>query len=173
MAQGNLTGFSLAGLASVSQGSVTGVTAGGLATVAQGDVSGVTFGGLAVVAQGSISGVNLGGIALVGEDAVHGINLTLGQLQSDDEAVGLNIGLYKMESPTITGVNLGLIWSESQEMGWLSVAGYNRTYEIQKGLTIGLFNHAGDLLGIQVGLFNIVESNPPPFRYLPFLNARF
>jgi len=40
-------------------------------------------------------------------------------------------------------------------------------------LTIGLFNHAGDLLGIQLGLLNIVESNPPPFRYLPFINARF
>ena len=173
VSQGDLTGFSFAGLAAVTQGSVTGVTVGGLATVAQGDVSGVSLGGLAVVSQGGQYGVNLGGIALVAEDAIHGINVTIGQLQSEQELAGLNVGLYKMESPSITGVNVGLIWTESEELRWFSVSGYNRTYDIQKGLTIGLLNYAGDLLGIQIGLFNIVKANPPLFRYLPFINARF
>ena len=86
---------------------------------------------------------------------------------------GLNVALYKTDAPVIRGINLGLVWTESNELSWLSVSGYNRTYRIQKGIVIGLLNHAADLAGIQIGLLNIVESNPPPFRYLPVLNVRF
>jgi hypothetical protein len=43
----------------------------------------------------------------------------------------------------------------------------------QRGIVIGLLNHTADLSGLQIGLLNIVESNDPPFRYLPILNVRF
>ena len=169
--QGSLWGFSIGGLASVTQGSLTGISMGGLATVVQGDLTGCSFGGLAVVSQGSISGINLGGLAIVGPQSVSGINLTLGQIKSDAGVNGLNIAGYKIEGRRVQGLNLGVGWTESENIGYFTVAAYNRTYDTQTGVTIGVFNHTHNLAGIQIGLLNYVESNPSPFKYLPLINV--
>ena len=53
------------------------------------------------------------------------------------------------------------------------MAGYNRVRGRHTGLSIGLYNSARELSGIQIGLLNRADNNPPPFRYLPFINVHF
>jgi hypothetical protein len=50
---------------------------------------------------------------------------------------------------------------------------YNRVTGTQRGIAIGLYNDAAELFGVQIGLLNRAENNPPFFRTLPFLNAHF
>ena len=80
---------------------------------------------------------------------------------------------YKIDGRTVNGVNIGAIWTETENIGFFNVGAYNRTYDTQTGLTIGLLNHAHNLAGIQIGLLNIVETNPEGLRYLPILNVKF
>jgi len=173
VAQGDVTGFSFGGLATVAQGAVTGITVGGLATVAQGGVSGFSLGGLAVVGQEDISGISVGGVAVVGEKSISGITGTLGQIETKGSVSGLNVAGYKIDARTVKGANITAIWTETENIGYFTVGAYNRTYDTQTGLTIGLLNHAHNLAGIQIGLMNIVETNPEGLRYLPILNVKF
>ena len=173
VAQGDVTGFSFGGLATVAHGAVTGITVGGLATVAQGGVSGFSLGGLAVVGQEDISGISVGGVAVVGEKSISGITGTLGQIQTKGSVSGLNVAGYKIDARTVKGANITAIWTETENIGYFTVGAYNRTYDTQTGLTIGLLNHAHNLAGIQIGLMNIVETNPEGLRYLPILNVKF
>ena len=50
------------------------------------------------------------------------------------------------------------------------MSAYNAVSGRQTGLTVGLFNHAEDLCGIQLGLLNHVPSNPAWARWLPLIN---
>jgi len=40
-------------------------------------------------------------------------------------------------------------------------------------LSIGIFNHATELFGVQFGLVNYAENNPEYLRILPLLNFHF
>lgn len=55
----------------------------------------------------------------------------------------------------------------------LSVAGYNEVNGVQVGVTVGIFNTADELRGLQVGLLNRAKNNRSPFRWLPLVNASF
>ena len=55
----------------------------------------------------------------------------------------------------------------------LGPAAYNAVSGRQTGVTIGLFNYAEEIEGIQIGLLNHVPSNPPWLRWLPIFNAKF
>jgi hypothetical protein len=78
-----------------------------------------------------------------------------------------------LKAPEITGLNLSIAWTESYRMTGFSFAAYNRTYGVQQGLVVGIFNHAEGLRGVQIGLLNYVENNPPWARILPIINANF
>ena len=170
--QGSMTWISFGGLGSVVQGEAAGLTIAGLATVVQGDLSGASFGGLAVVSQGSIAGLSFGGLAVVSEHSIGGATATLGAIVSKGTVAGLSVGGYKIESPEIRGLNLGVGWTESDYMSLVTISGYNRTYMKQTGIVVGVFNYTGDLTGIQLGVVNWVEANPWPFKILPLLNVR-
>ena len=173
VAQGNIGGISFGGLATVAQGDITGLTFGGLATVAQGDATGLSIGGIAVVGQGELTGIFVGGVAVVGQKSISGITATLGQIESEGSVSGFSLAGYKIDARTVTGVNVGVLWTETENIGFLTVGGYNRTYDTQTGLTIGLFNHAHNLAGVQIGLLNHVETNPEGLKWLPILNVKF
>jgi hypothetical protein len=64
-------------------------------------------------------------------------------------------------------------WSELDELRGLAVAGYNRVRRQQYGLTIGIYNRARTLHGVQIGLLNYAGNNRPGLRYLPFINLHF
>ncbi len=63
--------------------------------------------------------------------------------------------------------------NRTDELSGIAVAGYNQVRGTQRGIAIGLYNRAERLRGIQIGLLNHAANNPPPFRWLPLINASF
>ena len=61
----------------------------------------------------------------------------------------------------------------TENLRGLSIAGYNEVRGLQTGITIGLFNTADVLNGVQIGLLNRAKNNRPPFEWLPLFNAHF
>ncbi len=190
VAEGSVDGVSVGGLATVAQGSVRGLSVGGLATVAEGDIDGLSVGGLASVAQGAIRGIHAGGLAVVGEGDVTGVSLgglavvsgagslrgiasALGAVVANDRISGFAAAGYKVDAFEMSGISLALGWLDVHDLTGFSVAGYNQVRGAQVGLSIGIYNSADELSGVQIGLLNRAGNNPPGLRYLPFFNAHF
>ena len=58
-------------------------------------------------------------------------------------------------------------------MAGLAVSSFNYIKGTMKGVSIGIVNYAHQLKGIQIGLINIVKSNPKLTRILPVINVHF
>jgi len=68
--------------------------------------------------------------------------------------------------PALSG-SRSVIQPSTTDCGSIGVTG------TQRGIAIGLYDHAEELFGIQIGLLNRADNNPGLFRILPFLNAHF
>ena len=53
------------------------------------------------------------------------------------------------------------------------MSAYNRVEGPHTGLGIGVVNYAEELHGIQIGVVNIVRSNPSGLRVTPLINVGF
>jgi hypothetical protein len=171
--QGSIIGFNIAGLGLVSQEEVLGLSIAGLGLVSKSGIHGISVAGLGLVGQKGISGLNIGGVGIVTQNEIAGVSATLGQIKAGDAIMGITFGGYKLEAPSISGINLGVGWTESLELTGLTCAGYNQTDGLQTGLVVGVVNYTRDLLGVQIGLLNYVEENPAGLKLLPILNAKF
>ena len=65
------------------------------------------------------------------------------------------------------------VMNRAENMTGLSVAAINAFSGSQTGLSLGLFNSADELHGVQIGLLNHAPNNPPWARWLPLVNAHF
>src|SRR5690606_25820315 len=174
VAQGDMAGTSVAGLANVAQGSMTGLNLGGLANVAQGRLRGINLAGLALVGSGGVAGLNLAGLAITSDRApISGLNLTLGAIETDGPVRWVSFAGYKVDSPDVRGLSINPIRLKAVDLSGVAIGGYNRVEGVQRGLTIGIFNWARELRGVQIGLLNYAGNNEPPFRLVPILNAHF
>ncbi len=173
VAQGDISGLNIGGLGLVTQGDLAGCSVAGLGVVSQGAIRGVTIAGLGLVGQGGITGINLAGVGCVAKEEITGVSVTVGMVRSERGITGVTIGCYRLKAPVISGANVSVLWTESTELTGVTVAGYNRTFGVQRGLVIGIFNHTESLLGVQIGLLNYAENNPSWARILPFINANF
>jgi hypothetical protein len=140
--------------------------------VADGGIRGLAVGGLATVADGGIHGIAVGGLAVVADGPIVGIAGTLGALVSNERAVGLLAAGYRVRTPSATGL-LVTGWLRTSRLDGVSIGGYNNVRGVQHGLTIGVFNSADELHGVQIGLLNRAKNNRPPFRWLPIVNLHF
>jgi hypothetical protein len=182
-----LTGVTVAGLGAVSGGDVRGVTVAGLGVVVGGALSGISVAGLAVVAEARMAGLNTAGLALVGEAGVYGINTaglavvatgpvvgitkTLGAVESRELVRGFTAAGYRVRSPRVEGIAAAVGTVRTDHLRGLGIAGYNDVRGVQVGVTIGVYNSAEILNGIQIGVLNRAKNNRPPFRWLPILNV--
>ncbi len=173
VAQGDISGLSISGLGLVTQGEIAGCSVAGLGIVSKGMMYGLNIAGLGVVGQEGITGVNVAGLGCVAMKEIAGVSITVGMVRSERGITGVTIGGYRLKAPVITGANVSVLWTESTELTGVTVAGYNRTFGMQQGLVVGIFNHTETLLGVQIGLLNYVEDNPSWARILPFINANF
>ena len=155
MANGEVAGVALGGLATVANGRFSGVGVGGLAVVTNGALRGVGVGGLATVANGSIAGAGIGGLAVVTDGRLTGLGIGGLAVVADQELRGLAIAGYSVDSHRIAG---------------LSVSPYNHVRGPQYGLAIGVYNSTDELHGVQIGLINRAKNNRAPFKILPILN---
>jgi hypothetical protein len=118
---------------------------------------------VAIGSGGTLAGINLAGLAM-GAPEVKGINAAL--IVGGTQVTGLSIapayfrikGISGEAQPTMTGV---------------SISAFNHIEGVQKGLTIGIFNYAHKVKGLQLGLLNYNRSNPKGLRWLPIFNAGF
>ena len=178
VSDGSMSGLNYGGLAVVAREGLSGVNFGGLAVVSEGIVSGINFGGLAVVGLGGIKGVSFGTLGIVSKSNITGLNITLGDLRNDkpedDMSIkGISFAGYRIRAKEIAGFSVGLIMTRAEYTRGIIIGGYNRAEGSHSGVSIGIFNHATELFGIQIGLLNYAENNPKFFQMLPFLNFHF
>ena len=175
---GDGTGIHVGGLAVFGDRRLNGLTAAGIAAVASGSMTGINAAG--VVKASFLSGINLGGIlvapsvrglsiaAFVIADSVSGVSgITTAGVIGQPPWLTMN-----PEVPDVRGISAAAI-VEAHDLTGFSVAGYHRVAGVQRGVTIGLFNDARILNGVQLGVLNIARNNAGVFRSLPVVNAHF
>lgn len=86
---------------------------------------------------------------------------------------GVTLSTLHVQADEIEGVALSGAWMQCKRVRGLAIGSYLSAEESMTGLAVGILNHTSDLRGVQLGVLNIVEENPLPFRYLPLLNLRF
>jgi hypothetical protein len=183
-----IAGMTLGGLAVVSEGRVSGLSLSLLATVAGKEgLQGLGSSGLAVVAEGPIRGFALssvvvgggmdglavgalvlvserdmngafaGGLTLVGDGTLRGFAFSPLHVRIRDVR-GVVVAPWIRSDSSVTGVAFGL---------------FNDVRGVQRGLSVGVYNSADVLEGVQIGLLNRAKNNPPGTRWLPIVNAHF
>jgi hypothetical protein len=153
-----LRGVGLGGLFAVGDHGIDGLAAAGLVTLSEGDVHGITAAGVGTIEEGRFTGINVAGVATFTDGEMRGLNaagvaaVVRGRLQG----IGLAAGTVKVSA--LDGV---------------AVSAWNNVRGEQRGLTIGIFNYAQTIHGLQLGLLNYVRSNPKGLRLLPVFNTGF
>jgi hypothetical protein len=170
VSQGPIRGFQFGGLAVVSEDGMWGFQAGGLAAVTAGGLTGINLAGLAVVAEDRITGLSIGGLAVVSQGPIRWLQAGGLAVVSEESVAGLTLAGYRIQTPKLNGAAFALVTMTPTDLTGIGIGGYNDVRGVQKGITIGLLNRARELHGVQIGLFNCAENNPPFFRYLPVLN---
>jgi hypothetical protein len=171
-------GINLSGLALVGRQGITGINIGGLALVSEGSIEFLNLAGLAVVGLDGITGITVAGAGIVSKRDIVGLNITLGDLRNDKEGdegsiKGISFGGYRVRARELVGINASILSTEAHNATGVMVGAYNRSTGTQAGISIGIFNHATELFGVQIGLVNYAENNPQFLRILPFLNLHF
>jgi hypothetical protein len=153
---GNVTGLSVAGVGVGAGGDVRGISIGGVGFGAGGNVTGLSIAGIGVGSGGTLKGISIAGLG-VGAPRVEGLVLSAAAGAVNAKAAVIAPLYFRIEEGTFTGG---------------SISSVNYIKGAQRGLTIGLFNYARQLHGVQVGLINVLDS-PRGRRVLPIVNAQF
>ncbi|GIV59400.1 MAG: hypothetical protein KatS3mg043_0489 [Rhodothermaceae bacterium] len=174
-AGGNLTGLFAGGFGVGAGGDVQGIVLGGLGVGTGGNLTGIALGGLGVGTGGNLTGIALGGLGVGTGGNLTGIALG-----------GLGVGASRVEGALVAGVAAGAgeMTGLALAPGYfnlgrdglfrgLAVSAFNHIRGEQRGLTIGLFNYARRLYGLQIGLLNYAGNNPKGLRLLPLVNLHF
>lgn len=195
-AGGNVSGINIGGLAVGSGENVSGITVGGFAAGAGKKMTGLNVGGLALGAGEKLIGINVGGLAAGAGKKVIGLNVSILAVGSGETLAGITIAGLAAGAPTVKGLTIAMaaggekvtgitvapayfrIMNEGNRditptMTGVSISAFNHIQGVQKGLTIGIFNYAHKVKGLQIGLLNYNRSNPKGLRWLPILNAGF
>ncbi len=203
VAERQISGITAGGLAVVSEQGIVGCSIAGLATVAEGDITGINIGGLAVVANENITGLTvtpggvyagnmLTGIAVgvlpvfgkLGPEArqrvsgisaaqATGVTVHAVDIAVEQQLTGAGIGGLRVKAEMIEGLALAGLLNTTKNLTGAGIGTVNYVHHRQTGLTIGVFNHAGTLNGVQLGLLNFAGNNKGVFKLLPVLNAHF
>lgn len=187
VADGSLTGLNVGVLGIVTEGRADGLSFAGLGLVTEGGALGVNLAGLGVVSEGTVAGINLAGLGLIAERGIHGLNAALLGVVTERELRGITVtglgavaegnvvgltvgGLGVVSDHAIRGIGAALLKVDTRDLRGISVAGWTRVRHTQNGLSIGLFNQAEELHGVQFGLLNYAGNNRGLARWLPIMN---
>jgi hypothetical protein len=113
------------------------------------------------------------GLALVAEGPIVGLSATLGAVESGTSIRGITAAGYRVRAPNVDGISAAIGMMRTENLRGFSLAGYNEVRGVQAGVTVGIYNSAEVLNGVQIGLLNRAKNNAPPFRWLPLINAHF
>ena len=154
---GNLYGLQIGGIASFVD-SGYGVQIGGVFTFAFYEYHGIQAAGVVNIARYSLAGAQLGAINISGRAT--GVQAGLLNIQVDGcSGPLLQVGMLN-RTEALNGLQIGIVNSKDSDLGkgWAAQFGiYNHTASI-RGLQLGVINRAEKLVGVQVGLVNIVSA---------------
>ena len=174
-AGGGVSGLQIGGFGVGSGGDVRGISIGGFGAGAGGDITGFTIGGFGAGAGGDITGITLAGIAAGSGGTMRGFTLAgaaAGAPRVRGVVVSSIAGGHDIHAGVLAPIYFRLESDEDGELGvfrGLSLSAFNHMKGEQRGLTIGLINHAWELRGVQIGLLNCADSNPG-LKCLPLIN---
>jgi hypothetical protein len=169
---GRLRGLAVGGLGVGSGKAIRGIALGGLGVGTGGDLSGVGLALLGVGGRGAVDGFTAAGLGIGAGSHLRGLHIA-----------GLGIVTTRMAGVTLSGIMVGNkasggvvapVYSRITNGGHLkgvSVSLFNHVQGDQRGLTIGLFNVARSLHGVQLGALNWAGNNPLLLRLLPLINV--
>ena len=193
----NMSGLNISALGAGSGNNVTGVTIGGLGAGSGNNLSGISIGGLGLGAGKNASGLNIGGLGVGAGSKINGLSLAGLGLGAGESINGLAIAGLGIGSPSINGVTISLLAGGVQVKGLilapgyfsirndyepdleapvfkgLSVSAFNHLQGDLHGVTIGVFNYAYRVKGVQIGVLNYNRNNPRGLRLLPIFNTNF
>ena len=187
----NLKGINIGLLGAGSGNDLHGITFGGLGAGAGRDVKGITVGLLGAGAGEDMVGLNVGGLGVGAGGTLAGINIGGLGLGAGGEVKGFSLGGLFVGGPGISGIQAALLIGGEQVQGisiapayfrvegqegymrGLSVSAFNHIQGEVFGVSIGIFNWAYAVRGLQLGILNHVKSNPKGLRWLPVFNTSF
>lgn len=183
----DVEGISIGGLGIGSGGRVEGLAIGGLGVGSGEDLRGIAIGGVGVGAGERLTGLTIAGIGVGAGDDVNGITIAGVGVGSGGTLRWLSIAGVGVGAPRIEGAAIAPAVGASSAKALLiapvymriedgtfqgaSVSAFNHVKGTQRGLTIGVFNYARSLHGVQLGVLNYAKSNRAPFRLLPIINV--
>ncbi len=187
-ADGNVTGLNIAGLGFGSDGNIAGINLAGLGFGADGNITGLNFTVLGFGAGGSVRGINLAGLGIASGENISGINISGLGIASGNYISGISLSGFGIASQRLFGLTISpaagardlamgafiapaYFRIEEGTLKGVSISAFNHIRGNQHGLTIGIYNYARKLSGIQIGLLNYAANNPRGLRLLPLANA--
>jgi hypothetical protein len=173
-AGGGIDGIAVGFLGVGSGGSLRGIGVGGLGVGAGDGAQGILVGGLGVGSGRDIQGLAVGGLGVGAGGAIQGVaiaGLGVGAPRIQGLAIALVAGGQEIQGAVIAPAYFHL--SENGRFEGVSISAFNRVLGEQRGLAIGLVNYASRLYGVQIGLVNWADNNPPGLKVLPIANAHF
>ena len=90
--------------------------------------------------------------------------------------MGVTIGGIGAGARDIKGVTLALgrvCAAEAGSLTGFSASIYNEIKGRQNGVTLGIYNYAYELNGVQIGIINHIRDNPGYRKILPIINWNF
>jgi len=85
----------------------------------------------------------------------------------------MNVAGLRVRAPEIQGLTVAGLLTNSKDLTGFAAGAVNLAWREQRGVSLGIFNYAGELQGVQLGLLNYVAENPPALRLLPLVNLNF
>jgi hypothetical protein len=192
---GNVTGITIGGFGAGAGGNVKGITFGGFGAGAGGDITGLQAGLFGVGAGGNVKGITIGGFGAGAGGDVTGLTIGGFGAGAGGTIRGVAIGGFGAGAPTVRALVLSVIAAGGHDvkgailapvyfkvsddqgdpglMRGVSISSYNHIKGDQRGLTIGLFNYAWELNGVQFGVLNYAANNPKGLRLLPLFNRKW
>jgi hypothetical protein len=186
---GSVKGIALGGIGVGSGNDITGLVVGGIGVGGAHDMTGIAIGGIGAGVGGSLKGIALGGVGVGAASNLTGVAIGAVGVGAGGTIKGLAIGGVGVGGSQIDGVALSLVGAGAMNAHAIvltgayfkiadggrfdggALAAVNNVQGGQHGLTIGLFNYARSLDGVQLGLINISD-NDGHRRILPLLSVR-
>ena len=187
-------GVQFSGLFNFGQGKVKAAQFAGLVNAGISDVNATQFAGLANINTGKMKGCQVSGLANINNGTMKGFqatglaNINTGKMKGFQASGLANINPDTMKGVQLTGlVNYARGFKVSQVSGFANiVSGNNKGFHLAGFVNInsgrlsgtqvaGLLNYTGKLNGVQVGVFNVVDSleNGVPIGFLSFVKNGF
>tara|TARA_B100001094_G_C18179802_1_gene800218 strand:+ start:809 stop:1513 length:705 start_codon:yes stop_codon:yes gene_type:complete len=134
-------------------------------------INGISFSFLGVYGDQRINGIHFGGMIGNKFSKNNGLMIS-GGLNIGDVQNGLSVACFGNKYEIQNGISIGFAGNIAHRANGVHIAVFSNKARFFYGLQFGLLNWANSGKLIQIGLLNVIESNPRWCRTLPVFNIR-